>query len=612
MNYQVTARKWRPMVFDDVIGQTHITNTLRNAIAYNRIAHAYLFSGLRGCGKTTTARIFARTLNCTSPVDQNPDNSCPNCKSIIEGRSLDVIEIDGASNRGIEEIRNLRDSVRFMPTQGKYKIYIIDEVHMLTKEAFNALLKTLEEPPAHVIFIFATTEVHKVPPTILSRCQRFDFRRIAVSEIIDSLKKIAQAENISVEEDAFVIIGKRADGSLRDAQSIFDQVRTFCGTDIKTSDLLKAFNVVDQDIYFRLTDLFKKHDSTGTIQLVDEIVKSGYDLSEFVVGLAEHLRNLLIAQTTKSTQLIETSEHYKKSYKAEAENFSELDLLRYIKQTNELEQAMRWAVQPRYKLESVLVQMAKMEKSVKLEELLHEIETLKNKLNDNDAALNYSAGHEKLKSKTSEIKIIGDVGAGYITGAHSYMPPKPIVEQSLINNTGITNILESAPSMDKKDRVIENTEATLNPTNLLNSSIQSSILPIISREEVNKCWPELINTISKSHIAIGTSLTTASVLDVKNGLIRILCPDDYNFNNLKRNKSLLTTVFHKIIGRHVDIEPVLRSNPNIPVKDVFTTKSSEVKAQIQDESSASNKELDEHPILQIFKRELGAERINLT
>lgn len=351
MQYQVTARKWRPMIFDDVVGQAHVTNTLRNAIATNRVAHAYVFSGTRGCGKTTTARILARALNCTSPINQNPDNSCDICKEIIEGRGMDVIEIDGASNRGVEEIRNLRDSVRYTPTHGKYKIYIIDEVHMLTKEAFNALLKTLEEPPENVVFIFATTEVHKVPMTILSRCQRFDFRRIAVDEIIKTLATIAAAENVTIEDDALMIIAKRADGSLRDAQSIFDQVRSFCGTTIKTTELLKGFNVVDQEIYFKVSELLKTQDSRSAIQLVDMILRSGYDVREFVSGLAEHLRNLLVARLTGSTQLIEGSEHDKKRYETEAIHFSEQDLIRYIKQTNELDQVLRWAAQPRYILE---------------------------------------------------------------------------------------------------------------------------------------------------------------------------------------------------------------------------------------------------------------------
>ncbi|MDD8018316.1 MAG: DNA polymerase III subunit gamma/tau, partial [Bacteroidota bacterium] len=261
MSYQVTARKWRPMVFDDVIGQSHVSNTLRNALAQNRLAHAFIFSGTRGCGKTTTARILARAVNCLHPKNFDPDNECEICKEIIDGRSLDVIEIDGASNRGVDEIRNLRESVRYTPTHGKKKVYIIDEVHMLTKEAFNALLKTLEEPPAHVLFIFATTELQKVPATILSRCQRYDFRRISIDEIVAHLKYISEQEKISIDNDSLLIIAKKGDGSMRDAQSIFDQVISFCGTTITSKQVGDALNIVDQELFFKVSDVIKAKDA---------------------------------------------------------------------------------------------------------------------------------------------------------------------------------------------------------------------------------------------------------------------------------------------------------------------------------------------------------------
>src|SRR5258708_7705759 len=239
MTYLVSARKWRPSVFEDVVGQQHVATTLRNAMATDRLSHAYIFSGGRGCGKTTTARILAKAINCLHPKNQNPDNECELCREITENRSVNVFEIDGASNRGVDEIRNLREAVRYGPAKGKYKVYIIDEVHMLTKEAFNALLKTLEEPPPYIIFIFATTEIHKVPLTILSRCQRFDFRRIAIEEIIGRLKFIAKEEGITIDEDALLMVAKRADGSMRDAQSIFDQIVSFSGKKINASQIIE-------------------------------------------------------------------------------------------------------------------------------------------------------------------------------------------------------------------------------------------------------------------------------------------------------------------------------------------------------------------------------------
>ena len=387
MAYQVTARKWRPMVFEDVVGQKHITSTLSNAIEKKNIAHSYLFSGPRGCGKTTTARILAKAVNCLSPVNSNPDNKCDVCNEINIGTSLDVIEIDGASNRGVDDIRNLRDTVRFAPARGKYKVYVIDEVHMLTTPAFNALLKTLEEPPEHIIFIFATTEVHKVPLTILSRCQRFDFRRITFEDILIQLRKIASAEEVIIDEEALHIIARKGDGSMRDAQSIFDQVRAFCDQNITGNQVLNALNVVDQEIFFRLTELIKNKSASGGINLVDEVVKNGNDLREFVSGIAEHLRNILVYAATGSAKLIETTEMYKKRYEIVAKDFSENDLLRLLKIAHELEQSLRWTSNPRYKVESGILQMIAMERSVQIDDLLKRLDEIKAKMGTASSSL---------------------------------------------------------------------------------------------------------------------------------------------------------------------------------------------------------------------------------
>ena len=241
MSYVVIARRWRPQQFDEIIGQEHVSKTLSNAIANERIAHSYIFTGPRGVGKTTTARILAKALNCEKGPTATPCNDCASCKSITLGNSLDVLEIDGASNRGIDEIRNLRENIRYTPTQGKYKIYIIDEVHMLTKEAFNALLKTLEEPPEHALFIFATTEIHKVPATILSRCQRFDFRRIPLKTIMEHLQNICTQDKIDIEEEALLQIAKKADGSMRDSQSILDQIISYSGQRVTFDDVRRPW-----------------------------------------------------------------------------------------------------------------------------------------------------------------------------------------------------------------------------------------------------------------------------------------------------------------------------------------------------------------------------------
>ena len=401
--YVVTARKWRPMIFEDVVGQSHVTTTLRNALQTGRLAHAYLFSGPRGCGKTTTARLLAKAVNCVRPRDFNPDNECENCREITEGRSFDVLEIDGASNRGVEEIRNLRESVRYGPSKGTRRVYIIDEVHMLTKEAFNALLKTLEEPPAHVLFIFATTEVHKVPATILSRCQRFDFRRIATGEIAANLSSIAEAEQVTIDREALHLIARRGEGSLRDAQSLFDQVVSLCGTTVTYAQILEALHIVDQEVYFRVTDLIRARSARGGLDLVDELLARGYDIREFLLGLIEHMRNLLVVKATGSTSLIETSDTFRQRYAAESEAFTIADLLRYQRFLAGTEAAVRWSSQPRFRLEADMVQLIQLQQAPQVAEVLAGLDELKKKLDEPPSPSSPAAAARGVKRISSTV-----------------------------------------------------------------------------------------------------------------------------------------------------------------------------------------------------------------
>ncbi|MFC1752174.1 DNA polymerase III subunit gamma/tau [Thermoproteota archaeon] len=300
MPYVVFARKWRPQKFDDVVGQEHITQTLKNSIQNGKLAQAYLFVGPRGVGKTSCARILAKSLNCKDAPTVNPCGKCSACKEISEGRSLDVIEVDGASNRGIDEIRTLRENVKFSPTSGTYKIYIIDEVHMLTQEAFNALLKTLEEPPEHVKFIFATTRPDKVLPTILSRCQRFEFHRIPTLKIISKLEEIAKSEKISIDKEVFFNIAKISDGSMRDAESVLDQLTSFSKGKIKIDDIVEVMGLIEQDLYFDFVNAIKDKNAQFCIDFVAKLFKRGKDISKFLEGLLWHLRNLMLAKIMKS------------------------------------------------------------------------------------------------------------------------------------------------------------------------------------------------------------------------------------------------------------------------------------------------------------------------
>lgn len=367
------------MRFDDVAGQGHITRTLKNAIASGRLAHAFLFTGQRGCGKTTVARILAKAINCpnASKNGYEPDNTCEICRAITEGRSMDVSEIDGASNNSVDNIRELRDNVKYPPLQGTYKVVIIDEVHMLSNAAFNALLKTLEEPPSYLIFIFATTEVQKVLPTILSRTQRYDFRRIQLDEITALLRKIADADGIAIADDALLLIAKKADGSARDAESIFDQVVAYTGTTVDTSKLREALNLIDLDFYFEVTEAIAAKDSKRAFELSGEIISRGYDVEEFFSGLLEHFRNLLTITITNSTKLLEVSKLHQERYANHAKEFSEGDLLRLIRLGQQAYERLQTTHDPRIVLEVTLVEMMLIERAIELSELLNEVRSLR-------------------------------------------------------------------------------------------------------------------------------------------------------------------------------------------------------------------------------------------
>ncbi|MCA0445079.1 MAG: DNA polymerase III subunit gamma/tau [Bacteroidetes bacterium] len=373
MEFQASARKWRPDTFVDVVAQSHVATTLKNAIRKERIGHAYIFSGPRGVGKTTAARIFAKAINCLNPVEGDPCNVCENCVDIKNGRFIDLFEIDGASNNGVDNVREIRDALRYPPQKGKYKTYIIDEVHMLSIGAFNALLKTLEEPPPYAIFIFATTEIHKVPATILSRTQRFDFRRITTSEIMDRLRYIVGEEKINADEEALLIIARKADGAMRDALSILDQLVAFFGKELTGSELAGILNVVEQELFFKVTDSILQKDVKGILNFVQDLVVKGYDLSEFIQGLAEHFRNLLVVVTTGEASLLDISDAYREKYLHIASNYHYMDLIRFLNLLSEAEVQIKNSNNSRLKVELVLSKLCTMEQTVQITQLLQQL-----------------------------------------------------------------------------------------------------------------------------------------------------------------------------------------------------------------------------------------------
>lgn len=360
-NYIVSARKYRPMTFDTVVGQGALTVTLKNAIQSGRLAHAYLFCGPRGVGKTTCARIFAKTINCLTPLPNGEAcGVCESCKAFNEGRSYNIHELDAASNNSVEDIRQLIEQVRIPPQIGKYKVFIIDEVHMLSQAAFNAFLKTLEEPPQHAIFILATTEKHKILPTIMSRCQIYDFKRMGVDDIIGHLKNVAEKEGITAEDAALSIIAQKADGGMRDALSIFDQVASFCGGNITYQRTIENLNVLDYDYYFRLTDYCVEGKITECMLTLNEILSKGFEGQYFITGLSSHLRNLLVAHDPQTTALIDAGEEVRAKYKEQAQRCAPKFLFRAMKLANTCDLNYKQSQNKRLLVELTLIEMAQL------------------------------------------------------------------------------------------------------------------------------------------------------------------------------------------------------------------------------------------------------------
>lgn len=424
MEYQVLARKFRPQTFEEVKGQEPVVRTLVNAIAQGRIGHAFLFAGPRGVGKTSVARILAKSLNCEKGPTATPCNKCPNCKEITDGRSMDVREIDGASNRGIDEIRELRENVKFAPAASKYKVYIIDEVHMLTREAFNALLKTLEEPPGHVIFIFATTENHKVPATILSRCQCYDFRRISLSQIAANLGGVAAKENITISATALSWIAEAGDGSMRDAQSIFDQIISYAGQNISDEEVEEILGLSDRKYLYRLSEAVLAHNASDCLMVLEEAYLAGVDVKQFYTTLLKHFRNLLLIKiAADGSSSFDIAPEQVEKLKMQTKNVTRETLQRYLEILLDEADSLRRSQEARMKVEAVVVRLAYLAPVLPVGQILAALESLEQKIRSGVPAAQGTtdAGPVAVKQSSAYPRT---GGAGDDPG----LPPSKIVE----------------------------------------------------------------------------------------------------------------------------------------------------------------------------------------
>jgi DNA polymerase-3 subunit gamma/tau len=421
MSYQVIARKWRPGTFEEVIGQPHATRTLQNAIRLDRIAHAYLFSGARGVGKTSVARILAKALNCEKGPSPTPCNQCSNCREISHTNSVDVIEIDGASNRGIDNIRELRETVRYRPAKGRYKVYIIDEVHMLTTEAFNALLKTLEEPPPHVIFIFATTEPHKIPATILSRCQRFDFRRLSLLQIVEHLKRITSQEGADFSDGILYAIGREADGSMRDAQSLLEQLLAFSGDELPEAEILDILGVIDRQSVLRTGEAILSGNAQTCLDLVGDVYRRGIDSRRFCQHLCDHFRNLLFAAISSDREIrLDLPEDEKKLLKDQAAETTPESLHVYFQMLLRGEEQIRRSSMPKIALEMLLLRMAQLPKLESIDAVVDRIAMIEQSLKEGHSASacivsESRAGFEKRASSPPPCGFTPDLGEARVS-----------------------------------------------------------------------------------------------------------------------------------------------------------------------------------------------------
>ena len=520
MTYKVLSLKWRPQVFSDVVGQNHVTKTLVNAFKKDRIAQGYIFTGPRGVGKTTTARILSMALNAEGGprFDFDPDTVV--AREISQGRSLDVLEIDGASNRGIEEIRNLREQIKFAPMVGQYKIIIIDEVHMLTNPAFNALLRTLEEPPSHGKFVFCTTDIHKVPATIISRCQRFDFNRIATDTIISRISFILENEEIKIDQDSLHIIARKADGSMRDALSILDQVISYCGSDIDYEQTVSALGIIPNDLYFDFTQSLIDKNGTLMIKVLERFSYFGIPASEINNGISNHLKNLLYSKIANGIDLLDMNEESKKLYLEHAKKWDNRDLLRVSQIVADVSSYINRSDDPYLILEITALKLLEMDKSISLDKLLLK-EDLNNSSNDH----------------IEENKRIDTVEK---PNASNNVSEKPIeIEKKEINDIKSEKTEETINKDDSPESAEEN-----------NKTKPDIINHDLDLETVKSNWKSFIDKVHIKKPSIASILDKSVPSEIINGIIDIKISSalDFHVDMIENNSDVVNDILYSEFG----------------------------------------------------------------
>lgn len=540
MSYQVLSRKWRPQNFGDVVGQGHVTQTIQNAIKLERIGHGYIFTGPRGVGKTTVARVLAKVLNCKNPKENNPCNVCGHCEEITDGRNMDVLELDGASNRGIDEIRELRESVKYPPNSGNYRVYIIDEVHMLTKEAFNALLKTLEEPPAHVVFILATTDPHKIPQTILSRTQRFDFRRISIELISKHLVEILNREDINFEDEAINLIAKKADGSMRDSLSLLDQVIAYSGDKLEVEPVRSSLGIIHDSLYINLFSGIATKNVSSILSELDGLFNGGHSINDFISGFNEIMRNALVTASGVDikTLPVEITEMVSGSNSI----FHKMDLLRILELSMNFETKLRYVQQPQIALESLFIKLASMDSCVVVRDVL--------------------AGNVKIDSTQNSEPVV------------MVEKPKVVVQEK---PEVLTKVVKDIPEPDSDQEVISEsprvaTEKIAEPKPKIDLTLQKII----------DGWGNVIIETEKINAKISNLLEEVKLEEFKNTVLSILLNADQKFQakSLQKDSSKIETVLLEIFGSKIKI--------NFKIEESSASK--------KDENKQVNEGDKEHPL----------------